>query len=187
MQSRLAFSPNTANLTASQLGPMSPALQPHHFLPDDSLPMAHALAPAKPSDAPADGNWVTVFGFPQGYQDGVLKHLRDRGEVVEWRYSGTNYVAVRFKCPRAVAEAVGLNGSVLPADGMPGDNFMIGVKRGQELAQQYAAGRADEYSDAASRTRKIAEEATRPGGGLGRSVGRFLAELLDITDLSPSD
>ena len=27
----------------------------------------HALAPAQPSDGPADGNWVTVFGFPQGY------------------------------------------------------------------------------------------------------------------------
>jgi len=33
----------------------------------DLIPKQNALAPAQPSDGPADGNWVTVFGFPQGY------------------------------------------------------------------------------------------------------------------------
>ncbi|KAJ1482988.1 hypothetical protein T484DRAFT_2620471 [Baffinella frigidus] len=151
--------------------------------------MQHALAPAQPSDADGNGNWVTVFGFPQGYQDGVLRHLRDRGEVLEWVYSGTNYVAVRFKGAEAVAEAVGLSGSVLPADGMLGgqlhDRSQAG---GGELALSQAE-RPDEM-DVARKTaesRKIAATAANPGRGLSRSIGRFLSELLDITDLSPSD
>eukprot|EP00960_Hanusia_phi_P075650 768452-Hanusia_phi.AAC.5 len=61
----------------------------------------------------------------------------------------------RFTLPcnhvSAVAEALGLNGSIMPGDGeqvprqssllfltaaagLPGDNFMIGVKRGAQLA-----------------------------------------------------
>ena len=48
-------------------------------------------APTQPDLATGDAKqegWVTVFGFPEGYQDGVMRHLRDRGEVVEPRYGG---------------------------------------------------------------------------------------------------
>ncbi|EKX44644.1 Nup35, nuclear pore complex component [Guillardia theta CCMP2712] len=109
---------------------------PHHtrqlaFQHENTAAM-HPAMPTSTADTEAD-RWVTIFGFPQGYQDGVLRYMRDRGEIEEWKYSGTNYLAVKFKDQETVAEALGLNGSIMPGDGLPGDNFMIGVKRGAQL------------------------------------------------------
>ena len=144
------------------------------------------------------GLWVTLFGFPQGYQDGMLKILRDRGEILEHSYSGTNHISVKFKTPEAVADAVGLNGSILPADGLPGENYMIGVKRGAALIE-----RGDAAASAAEPAKRVQREGIgRLGGGAGASargggrepkaperglMGRIWSELLDITDLSTRD
>lgn len=160
------------------------------------------------------GLWVTLFGFPQGYQDGMLKILRDRGEIVEHTYSGTNHLSVKFKSPESVADALGLNGSILPADGLPGENYMIGVKRGAALLERSDGGVVN--TQAAKQMTTLTPAAMRTGlgnagvggaaaggsdvAGAGRgpqasatttgfrgSVGRFLSELLDITDLSIRD
>jgi len=145
------------------------------------------------------GLWVTLFGFPQGYQDGMLKILRDRGEIVEHNYSGTNHLSVKFKNLEAVADAVGLNGSILPADGLPGENYMIGVKRGAALMERNDDTISAESSKrpfTADRRLGAAVGSTSAGQGGGKkapepkyqsTMGRFLSELFDITDLSIRD
>eukprot|EP00960_Hanusia_phi_P075649 768452-Hanusia_phi.AAC.4 len=40
----------------------------------------HIVSPTSAADTEAE-RWVTIFGFPQGYQDGVLRYMRDRGEI----------------------------------------------------------------------------------------------------------
>jgi hypothetical protein len=132
-----------------------------------------------------NGLWVTLFGFPQGYQDGMLKILRDRGEILEHSYSGTNHISVKFKTPEAVADAVGLNGSILPADGLPGENYMIGVKRGAALIERGdVAANRDEPTTRAQRNGAGARVPKVPDRTF---VGRLWSELLDITDLSIRD
>jgi hypothetical protein len=133
---------------------------------------------------------VTLFGFPQGYQDGMLKILRDRGEIVEHSYSGTNHLSVRFTNAEAVADAVGLNGSILPAEGLPGENYMIGVKRGTAQLERSDAGASQ--PDGAMMKMMRTKAALPPQGstsasGLKGSFGRFMSELWDITDLSGRD
>ena len=131
-----------------------------------------------------NGLWVTLFGFPQGYQDGMLKILRDRGEILEHSYSGTNHISVKFKTSEAVADAVGLNGSILPADGLPGENYMIGVKRGAALIER------DDLDEPTNRAQRNGAGARVPKDreNSNRSfIGRFWSELLDITDLSIRD
>ena len=148
-------------------------------------------APTQPDLATGDAKqegWVTVFGFPEGYQDGVMRHLRDRGEVVESQYSGTNYMSVKFKSVDTVAEVLSLHGTILPADGMPGDNYMIGVKRGCTLprkpaldtaASQYGGGLAAGLQQQAQQGGKGSVD----NKGLSVGFGRFLSELLSISDL----
>ena len=154
---------------------------------------------ASPRGQVDQGLWVTLFGFPQGYQDGMLRILRDRGEIVEHTYAGTNHISVKFKHAEAVADAVGLNGTILPADGLPGENYMIGVKRGAAPMERGAGSSRD--AEAAAQRALKSPAVMRPSvavgaghdsqrvseGGLRGSVGRFLSELFDITDLSIRD
>lgn len=137
---------------------------------------------------PKQEGWVTVFGFPEGCQDGVMRHLRDRGEVVESQYSGTNYMSVKFKSAGTVAEVLSLHGTILPSDGMPGGNYMIGVKRGSTLprrpvvdtaSSQFVGGVAGGVQQQAQQGEKGYVE----GKGLTVGFGRFLSELLSISDL----
>ena len=135
-----------------------------------------------------NGLWVTLFGFPQGYQDGMLKILRDRGEILEHSYSGTNHISVKFKTSEAVADAVGLNGSILPADGLPGENYMIGVKRGAALIERGdVAANLDEPTNRAQRNGAGARVPKDRENSNRSFIGRFWSELLDITDLSIRD
>ena len=111
----------------------------------------------------------------------------------------TNHISVKFKHAEAVADAVGLNGTILPADGLPGENYMIGVKRGAAPMERGAGSSLD--AEAAAQRALKSPAVMRPSvavgaghdsqrvseGGLRGSVGRFLSELFDITDLSIRD
>ena len=184
---------STSQLYTTQRGPLSPldrtgapspvplaALQGDDMMPSRAMGMGGAGAggrcacpccrcggPCCSGGGQVDqGLWVTLFGFPQGYQDGMLKILRDRGEILEHSYSGTNHISVKFKTPEAVADAVGLNGSILPADGLPGENYMIGVKRGAALIE-----RGDAAASAAEPAKRVQREGIgRLGGGAGASA-----------------
>lgn len=127
----------------------------------------------------------------------MLKILRDRGEIVEHTYAGTNHLSVKFKNPEAVADAVGLNGSILPADGLPGENYMIGVKRGPALMERShdtTTPTAESAKRPVMADRRMGASIHGVGGGQKApeaknqsSMGRFLSELFDITDLSIRD
>ena len=94
----------------------------------------------------------------------------------------------------------GLNGTILPADGLPGENYMIGVKRGGACTERGDTAVLSVFNNPLSPAppnRGDKRDALQRGGGVGvqkvhesglkGSMSRFLSELFDITDLSIRD
>jgi hypothetical protein len=94
----------------------------------------------------------------------------------------------------------GLNGTILPADGLPGENYMIGVKRGGACTERGDTAVLSVFNNPLSpapQNRGDKRDALQRGGGVGAqkvheaglkgSMSRFLSELFDITDLSIRD
>lgn len=92
--SRTPFTTNRTSGGMAQHGIFSNSLLNFCFKMSATAPVA-PLEEAPRLIVHGSDKWVTIFGFPKEYQDGVLRYFRAIGEIQEIKKGGDNWIGIR--------------------------------------------------------------------------------------------